>query len=225
MSLEINDSQMVKVRVVGSWDVKPDSGANEAEDSLIYNQGQGSQARGLYIQKADGGYDRLVPESEIKRENIFTIGGRWYMNADNRWVYFSTAYGAATENYSQNAGTGTEPTYSWAGMGPMVFDGARVTRLRGALRSSNSETTGANIRLVHHTGDFTGTWDSNGETTFNVLYSGSISFTNTDWLKVDIPLDGAIVGDGFIVMYMQPIGTITALRYVYSSLGVTVELA
>ncbi len=61
MSLTSDESQVINVRVVGSLAVTPDSGANDAEDSLIFCLGLGTSERGLYAQQSNGTYSLLKP--------------------------------------------------------------------------------------------------------------------------------------------------------------------
>jgi hypothetical protein len=72
MALTLNESQISQLRVVANFGVVPDSGAEEAEDSLIYCLGQSTTLRGLYIQKTDGDYERVLAESDNSIAAVLT---------------------------------------------------------------------------------------------------------------------------------------------------------
>uniref|UniRef100_A0AAU7VGT5 Tail fiber protein n=1 Tax=Dinoroseobacter phage vB_DshS_R26L TaxID=3161158 RepID=A0AAU7VGT5_9CAUD len=163
------------------------------------------------------------PNTDLPSRQVYPIGGRWYMNTDNRWVGFSASYGAATENYNQNNGTGTEPSVVWNQFGPFIRQGAVLHKIKGALRSSSSETTAFDIRVIlaSSTAFAAGNWDSAGETTHNLVYSAdNVSFTDTNWLPIDIDLgDWSVAADSFFLVFIKPVGTITAVRYLYGPLS------
>lgn len=62
-----NESTQISIRAIGSEDGMPDVGTgDDTRNVIIFNMGQGVNARGLYIQNADDSFTRLVPEDEVK---------------------------------------------------------------------------------------------------------------------------------------------------------------
>lgn len=157
----------------------------------------------------------------VRTGSVLQISGRWYAYEDLRWVGFSDSYGAATENYNRTGGTGAEPAVAWSQLGPFLMQGASITGLRGSFRSSSAEVTHIDIRLCFQYGPWDGTWDSNGETIRDTVYSAdSVELFDSDMIRhiasfpaYDCP------EDGHVIMYIRPHGTLTAVRYVHSSLG------
>jgi len=62
-------------------------------------------------------------------------------------------------------------------------------------------------------------WDTTGETTRDVLYTGDdFSLFGTDWMLFDPAItEYTCPADGFIILYIKPIGSLTATRYVYTN--------
>lgn len=154
------------------------------------------------------------------------IGGRWYCQPDNRWIGFSFAVGAKADNHYISAGNGAEPQLQWNQLGPIIMDGSVIKRLRLAGACNTAEVSGVNIRLFHQTGPWQGTWDSAGETTRTTLLSvNDLDFSNADMKRYIFDVDQSVTGDGFLLMSIQPIGTITTTRYFQSSISVELQPA
>lgn len=168
------------------------------------------------------------PNTVLPARQAYGITGRWYMNTDNRWVTFPAAYGAATENYNQSGGTGTEPAVNWTFIGPFVRAGAVIHEVKGMLRASNVMVTGMDVRVIFQTGNLaSGGWDTNAETSQNLLFSGNnLSFTDTNWLLCEWSCgDFVAPQDGVILVFIRPVGTVTAIQYLYGPLSLEYTLA
>lgn len=153
--------------------------------------------------------------------SIVHIGGRWYMETNNRWISINTAYGHHRENHTQNLGTGSEPNVTWAQFGPILSGGDVVKRVRIIARAQNSQVTGMDIRVFHQYGPLSGTWDSNGETSRTVLVSADNQLLpSTDWRIFEYDVDITIpdTEDGFLIPVIRPVGTLTSRRYIYSTI-------
>lgn len=223
MPLNPDEYTKTDITVVGSLAAVP-ADPGTPQDNIVFKMNDDADGpRGVYMLNDAGNW-----EAVLSKLQSYPIGGRWYCNTDNRWVGFSTSFGSQTDNYNQTGGVGAEPTVSWANFGPFVLAGARVKRIKGMLRSSSTEVTGYNVRVIYQTGNLdSGNWDSNGETSQTVLYSADgVSFTDTNWLAVMWDLgDFTVPSDGVILVHIQPIGTITAVRYLYGPLSLEYEMA
>jgi hypothetical protein len=150
------------------------------------------------------------------------IGGRVYCYTDNRWVTHNSAFGAQTENVSSNGGTDAEPTKSWANMSVLVAQKSRLTTLEVALRPSSTEITGYDLRVYFQTGPWGAGWTSNGSVTRTLLGSVDSATVADGFNRVTVDLgDYEVSDDGFVVVFMRPIGTISATRYLYTSMFLT----
>ncbi|UUV43190.1 hypothetical protein RCCWILLIS_18 [Rhodobacter phage RcCWillis] len=211
------------VTVAGSLSAVPKN-VGTPEDNIVFKMNTDAEGpRGVYSLNDAGEWEPLFSQVQA-----YPIGGRWYCNIDRRWVGFSTSYGSQTDNYSQSNGTGAEPTLAWSNFGPFLRQGATAREIKGMFRSSSAEVTGYDVRVYFQTGNLSsGNWDSNGETTRDLLYSANnVSFVDTNWLEVSWPLGNFVApSDGVILVHIRPVGTITAVRYIYGPLSLEYELA
>lgn len=175
---------------------------------------------------ADGAQGPQGEPGPPTQRQVVDMGGRWYLYTDNRWVGFSLNYGSQTSNYNQNGGTGVEPNVIWSQIGPLILDGATVRKLRVAGRANSNEVTGIDLRLYHQTGTWDGAWDSVGETTrTQLLAADNVVFSNADLKRHIFDINQAVVGDGFLIMVVRPIGTLTTTRYLPSSVSLEWDMA
>ena len=221
--MDANEHTKTHITVCGSLSAVPVD-LNTPQDNIVFKMNSDADGpRGVYMLNDAGAWEQVLTKLQA-----YPIGGRWYMNTDNRWVGFSSSYGSQTDNYNQSGGTGAEPAVSWANFGPFLLAGARVKRIKGMLRASSTEVTGFDVRVIFQTGNLdSGNWDSNGETTQTVLYSANnVAFTDTNWLAILWDLgDFNVPSDGVILVHIRPVGTITAVRYLYGPLSLEYELA
>lgn len=157
---------------------------------------------------------------------VLYIGGRWYANTNNRWVGFSVNYGSNTENYNQNSGTGADPTVNWIFWGPTLTAGTKVTGFNMLVRPSNSEVTAIDVRLYHSRGPLDGSWGNTGATTWDLIHAANnIGFTATNWTRYAPELTPyTCLDDGHFLMFIRPVGTISATRFIYGSTRVEYEV-
>jgi len=161
------------------------------------------------------------PPGSTSDSQIIEVGGRWYLHADNRWVGFPTTYGANSENYNQNGGTGAEPNLAWSHLGPLVLDNTVIKQLRIAGRANSTDVTGVDIRLFHQTGPWEGNWDSTSETTrTQLLAANNLDFSGADMKRHVLDIDQTVSGDGFLLMMVRPVGTLSTTRYLFTSVSI-----
>jgi len=149
------------------------------------------------------------------------VGGRWYLYSNLRWVGFSFNYGAQTENHSQNGGVGTEPQILWHQLGPYLPDGATVHDLRIAGYANALEVTGIDLRIYHQTGPWAGTWNNAGDVTRTLLHaSDNLDFSGGNMRRYNLNINAAVSGEGYLLMMVRPIGTLSSTRFLLSSANV-----
>lgn len=154
--------------------------------------------------------------------NRIDFGGRWYCYSDNRWVTFSTAYVAQSENNSQNSGAGAEPTESWTNLGPFIPENTQVQRLRIGLRVNNTEITGFDARVYFQTGPWNAGWSNTGTTNRTLIGSLDAVPLPLGMNRSDLDLGGFVApSDGYLLVFLRPVGALTATRYIYSSMMAT----
>ena len=138
------------------------------------------------------------------------FGGRWALNLDQRWMGFNTL-GPTVIPFA--AGTATEPTLLWNQLGPLVKNGDVMKRICFAGLIDHPEISAINFRLYHQSGQWTGTWDSPAETVRTLLLSANnVNFADSDFKTHQFAINQTLVGDGFLVMFVQPASAPTAVR-------------
>jgi hypothetical protein len=150
------------------------------------------------------------------------VGGRFYCYTDNRWVTHNSAYGAQTENVFDNGGTGTEPAVSWENMSALVSQNSCLKTLEVALRSSSTETTGYDLRVYFQTGPWGAGWTSDGGVTRTLVGSVDNATAANGFNRVTVDLGNyEVPADGFVLVFMRPIGTLSDTSYFYTSMFLT----
>jgi hypothetical protein len=150
------------------------------------------------------------------------IGGRVYCYTDNRWVTHHPAFGVQTENVFSNGGTGAEPAVSWEDMSALVSQKSRLTTLEVALRSNSTEVTGYDLHVYYQTGPWGAGWTSDGSVTRTLVGSVDNATVVAGFNRVTVDLGRyEVQDDGFVMVFMRPIGTISATRYFYTSMFLT----
>lgn len=162
---------------------------------------------------------RAAFPSGAKIANRAEVGGRFYCYTDNRWVTYFTTHGTKNPNISAGAGTGTDPTLSWQHIGAMVEKDACLQFIKSAHRVNSTEVTGVDMRVYFQTGPWDTGWNSNGDVTRTLIGSVDNGTAATSFSQTTIDLGNFIAPeDGFVLFFMRPVGTITATRYLYSSM-------
>ncbi|MDB4213361.1 DUF2793 domain-containing protein [Octadecabacter sp.] len=151
--------------------------------------------------------------------NRIDFGGRWYCYSDNRWVTFSAAYGIQSENNSQNGGTGAEPNETWSSLGSFIEKDAQLARFKCGLRSNSTDVTGLDMRVYFQTGPWDVSWSNNASSTRTLVGPVDGSIVAAGFNRIDLDLGGFVApDDGFLLVFLRPIGTRTSTRYIYSSM-------
>jgi hypothetical protein len=91
-----------------------------------------------------------------------------------------------------------------------------------ALRSNSTEVTGYDLRGYFQTGPWGAGWTSDGSVTRTLVGSVDNATVVTGFNRVTVDLgDYEASDDGFVVVFMRPIRTISATRYLYTSMFLT----
>lgn len=149
-------------------------------------------------------------------------GARWSCYTDNRWVTYNNNNGIQHENATTSSGTGAEPDESWLNQGVIVKAGTVLQDMHGAIRYSSGEITGYDLRVFFQTGPWSNGWSSNASVSrTQILAADSVSLAN-GFNEINYDLNGFEAPDsGFILVFFRPIGTITATRYLNTSISLT----
>ncbi len=175
---------------------------------------------GIVIDKTTGKVRFPSGARSIRRVDL---GGRFYMNVDNRWITFSTNYGIASENHSSSMGTASEPNTSHLGIGIYLRQGETLVDLHTAWRCNASDVTNVDVRMLFHTGLFDGTWNTAAETTQSVIHSEDGVPMTVGWSQYKPSVtEFTAPADGFFMLVIRPVGTLTATRYIYTNGSFTI---
>jgi hypothetical protein len=167
----------------------------------------------------DAATGRATFPSGASIANRTEIGGRLYCHADNRWVTYSTSYGTKNENVSADSGTAADPAVAWRHFGALIEKDSRLQLVKSGLRCNSTEVTAADFRVYFQTGPWTTGWSSDGDVTRTLIGTMDNVSIGTGFRRMSIDLGDFIAPeDGFLLLFMRPIGTITATRYIYSSM-------
>ena len=196
----------------GSYDAGTGVVTFTSDDGLGFTTGD--------LRGAEGPPGLVAEGAEAARWLDFS--GRFSALADKRWVCHGANYGVATENASQTGGTGADPSVQWNSFGAAVLSGETAIRVSGLLRSSAADITGVEVYVIHQTGPAF-SWDSAGETVVTDIDRFTLSFEGVDWIAVDRAIDVPVPDGGSLIVWMKPIGTATATRYIHSNLGVVLQ--
>jgi hypothetical protein len=148
------------------------------------------------------------------------LSGRWSCEA-NQWSGMNASFGASGGSHSQAAGTGSEPEVDYTFTGPLVPGGATLTEIEGAFRRGDAEITAADIRVTFQNGAWDGTWDSDAETASTVLFAADNITLSDAWTRVTGSLGGWVApDDGFLLVFVRPVGALSATRFIYSSIRI-----
>lgn len=149
--------------------------------------------------------------------------GLWAANSDFSWVTFSLNYGANQGAYRENAGANLEPVFEPTQVGPIVRKGSRMRSFLTTLKSTHADVTGCNIRLVFQYVESGQEWtDANLQT--RVLFAeNEIAVSTNSYSMVDAQLsDYKCPENGFLLMFVKPIGSSTGSDYIGSSTSIEV---
>lgn len=154
--------------------------------------------------------------------NRIDMGGRFYCYTNNRWVTHQTAYGVQGENSSTNGGAAADPVVGWEHMGVFLPQGAALKSLDGFLRASSSEVTGYDVRMYFQTGPFDTGWNTDAETVRSLVAAQAGNTFLPGFNRLGLDLAGfEAPADGFALLFIRPIGTISATRYIYGGLALS----
>ncbi len=200
------------------WAGRAEMGTTGSDDFAIKTSADGTTWNTAAVFDAASGRARFPSGARVT--NRVDVGGRFYCYTNNRWVTHQTSYGIQGENSSTNGGSGSDPVVGWEHMGMFLPQGAVLKSLDGFLRASSTEVTGYDVQVHFQTGPFDTGWNTDAETvrTSVATQSGNTFLPGFNRLDLDLGLFEA-PEDGFALIFIRPIGTITATRYLYGGLA------
>lgn len=159
--------------------------------------------------------------------NIVHNSGRIYCYTDNRWITDSDDnYGVSYYQFSEPAGTGTDPIMGWEHKGVFVPKDMLLRKIDFIGNSNNTEVTDLEIMIVHRYPTNQADWNTgiasdNAMTNVTIhrdLFMAAttgIAFTGATnrHRRRSIFLNYKVPQDGWISIYFKPVGTISATRY------------
>lgn len=177
----------------------------------------------LRIAAATGHVD--MPTSPSRQ--IVPYSYRYSLLGDKRWCAPLENCGSA--NASENLGTGAEPNIAWRAKGVFVPAGSVLHAFRLAGNMNNTEITGLDLRVYFQTGPWNASWNSNGETTRQTLFSANDAGFDggTALQRLQIALDFTAPEDGYFFAAIRPnaASTPTATRYFFATGALDASLA
>lgn len=182
----------------------------------------------LPTQPSDAASKQYV--DEIKKPFIAHRSGRFYGYTDNRWVTESDDnYGVGYYQWNESGTTAAEPVVENEHMGMYMPAGTVLRKLNWMSRSNNNTITDFEIRIYHRKPNPVTRWetgiDSDAEMTNTLLYSGNwsdftVSVNSNDTSRIIIDFGDIEFADaGMLSIYVKPIGTLTATRYLRTNLA------
>lgn len=225
--LKINkadESQTASLLFQSNWKGHAEFGLTGGNDFQVKVSPDGiSFQTALQIDKSTGQVQ--FPLGAVLNSYI-DVSGVWYLIKDNRWITFSNSFGTTNGKYDNNAGTGPEPTIAITQSGPFLRRGSRIRSLLTALRINDAELSAINIRLVVRYFASGQPW-TEANMRYDVPYTANnIALDTSHILKIEEQIaDYQCPEDGFLLIYVQPVGTITRTQYVLSTTSVEVVSA
>lgn len=147
------------------------------------------------------------------------VGGRFQCETDNRWITFSSIYGVQSQTHATGAGTDPNPNVNHNHMGAYVPQGTVLGRISGFMRGSNAQVTGCDIQVYVQTGPVGAPWLTDGDISRTLVAQINGVNVQDGYQKIEIDLGQTVVPeDGFVLIFMRPIGALTSVRYIYAAL-------
>ncbi len=180
--------------------------------------------------------DGTIVATGTNKDLLLTGGGRWYLNTNNSWVTDSDDnYSVQYYQFAEVAGTGAEPIYEWEHKGMLIPAGYNLEKLDivGRLNAVDG-ITDLEYRVVIRHPNASNSWEVTGvnldtEMTNIVAASGFLKpagYTGVlnHQFKTSIDLANTpIPEDALVSIYMRPVGTVSARRYLQSTYTYTLS--
>jgi len=154
------------------------------------------------------------------------VVGQWNAYADNPWVTFSLRYGTGAQYFSERCGTDAEPTFNALHFGPRVRKGSRITNIAVTLRSNSSELTALNIRVRFQYGPKGQSWTESNMHSDLIFTTDQFEIGIDKFENIDQQIsEYTCPDDGFLLMFVKPVGSYTGTKYALMSASIGVESA
>lgn len=190
------------------------------------------EANAKYYVKVDDGYEIYITDDswnaeELKTTSFICNSGRWYLYTDKRWITESDdIYWPAYYQFSESGAVGAEPVVEWEHKGVLLPEWTHIESLDFLARADSIEVTDFEIRVVARYPTVQTRWqswvDADAEMTNVNMYSGNFveawwTWDMADHRKKVIPINYTLTGDAMVSIYIKPVGTLTATRYLQST--------
>lgn len=145
----------------------------------------------------------------------FPSSGNWIVIGDDN-------FGINNENFTEDAGGASTPLHEYEVSGEMVSAHERLTALRIRAMATNSEITDVEYALYHRAPNVStldGTLNTDAEISNTLIAAGNFSDTITVPMSASalyawtIDLDYPVPAEGEVTIYLRPVGTLAATRF------------
>lgn len=178
--------------------------------------------------------NKLLPE-HAEYMYVQQMSGRFYCYADNRWISSSDDnYGSNYYQFAESGGKADNPILEWEHQGVIMDKGETVRRLTFNARMNNTEVEDLEIRVYARFPTNPDKWRTglSGDANMtNELILSDMFMNPVDTPNWDLPfsgktnthhrrtinLDYQMPADGWLSLYVKPVGTIKSTRYVMAS--------
>lgn len=181
----------------------------------------------IYMVRTGLGYLQYVSDDAgavahpVNNRQVQNITARVHMR-NNRWYGPNNSYGPLYVNYSQALGNAVDPLIQWTTRGLPMLQGDHIRSWHVSGRVNNNSITGVQCRMYWKTGPWGGTWDSDGETTLQLLSTINIPFGVNDLRKGSDDFSFVAPDDGQLVMAFRP-DAASGNRYFYFDSRISYE--
>ena len=162
--------------------------------------------------------------------------GRVLMATDNRWITDSDdIYGFNKEEFTDAAGTGSEPNIKWQTRGVPIPPNYRVKKIHLIGRTNSTQITNIDIRVYKRERSSGGSnqgVDNNSEMNNTQIYSGQWFDSGTTYTgdsndsfdkQITTSIHNSSASLSQVTMYFRPVGTLSSTRYFYMSYTMELE--
>ena len=189
------------------------------EPNSIYYVRAGTGHR-TYVTTAAG-----IPIAQ-NQTNVIEKSNRWTLRADGLWTGQGINRGLDETNQTTTYGGGATPTPRWNMIGPLLLPTMRITRFQFSGTVNNTQVQNLDWVLGFQYGSWGNSWDTNAETTFEVIDSGTQGTNAGDQFRSSTltTLDYVVPQQGYLGVFYRGNGTLTTNRFARLTTRIEYEL-
>lgn len=168
-----------------------------------------------------------INNTPTSNTSLICGSGRWYCNADFRWVTCSDDnYGSSYYQFNESGGSGEDPICEWEHLGEIIPSGKKINKLFFLARANSTQITdfiiSIQIRVPNPLTRYQSGIDNDGEMNNIEIYRGNFvevgwSGNMADRRMKEIVLNHEVKDLSQLSIYIKPIGVNTGTRYLTTS--------